>query len=61
MLDSAYCQKTDEILEKYPREERLHIPVIHGVQDAYHCLPPGENHARRTSHPRGAAYQTGPR
>ncbi|MBR1671972.1 MAG: NAD(P)H-dependent oxidoreductase subunit E [Fretibacterium sp.] len=40
MLDSAYYQKTDEILEKYPREERSLIPIIHDVQDEYHYLPP---------------------
>ena len=40
MLDSAYYEKTDEILDKYPREERSLIPIIHDVQDEYHYLPP---------------------
>ena len=40
MLDSAYYEKTDEILGKYPREERSLIPIIHDVQDEFHYLPP---------------------
>ena len=40
MLDSAYYEKTDEILDRYPREERSLIPIIHDVQEEYRYLPP---------------------
>ena len=39
MLDSAYYEKTDEILDRYPREERSLIPIIHDVQAEYRYLP----------------------
>ena len=39
MLDHAYYEKTDEILTRYPREERSLIPIIHDVHEEYSYLP----------------------
>ena len=39
MLDDAYYKKADEILAKYPREERSLIPIIHEIQETYNYLP----------------------
>lgn len=39
MLDNAYYEKTDEILTRYPREERSLIPIIHDVHEEYSYLP----------------------
>ncbi|WMJ83996.1 complex I 24 kDa subunit family protein [Oscillospiraceae bacterium LTW-04] len=40
MLDRSYYQKTDEIMENYPKEESALIPIIQDVQEEYHYLPP---------------------
>lgn len=40
MLESAYYQKADEILGRYPRQESSLIPIIHDVQNVFRYLPP---------------------
>ncbi len=39
MLDQSFYTKTDEILSKYPAQERSLIPIIHEVQEAYNYVP----------------------
>lgn len=39
-MDATYYEKTDEIMGKYPLEERSLIPIIQDVQEEYHYLPP---------------------
>ena len=39
MLDQSFYTKTDEILSKYPAQERSLIPIIHEVQEAWNYVP----------------------
>ena len=39
MLDSSFYAKTDEILSRYPAQERSLIPIIHEVQETYNYIP----------------------
>lgn len=39
MLDQSFYAKTDEILAKYPAQERSLIPIIHEVQEKYNYVP----------------------
>lgn len=39
-MSTAYYQKTDEILARYPKQESSLIPIIHDVQNIFRYLPP---------------------
>lgn len=39
MLDASFYAKTDEILSRYPAQERSLIPIIHEVQETYNYVP----------------------
>lgn len=39
MLDKSFYVKTDEILSRYPAQERSLIPIIHEVQETYNYVP----------------------
>ena len=39
MLEQSFYTKTDEILSKYPAQERSLIPIIHDLQEAYNYVP----------------------
>ena len=39
MLDKSFYDKADEILSKYPAQERSLIPIIHEIQEAYNYVP----------------------
>ena len=40
MLDKRYFQTTNEIISRYPLEEKSLIPIIQDIQAAYRYLPP---------------------
>lgn len=40
MLDKSFYDKTDEIMEGYPHEEKSLIPIIQEVQEEFRYLPP---------------------
>lgn len=40
MLDTSFCAKADEIMARYPMEERSLIPVIQDIQEEYSYVPP---------------------
>ena len=39
MLDNSFYTKTDEILSKYPAQERSLIPIIHEIQETWNYVP----------------------
>ena len=39
MLDNSFYTKTDEILGKYPAQERSLIPIIHEIQETWNYVP----------------------
>ena len=39
MLDTSFYAKTDEILSKYPPQERSLIPIIHEIQETWNYIP----------------------
>lgn len=39
MLDNSFYSKTDEILSKYPAQERSLIPIIHEIQETWNYIP----------------------
>ena len=39
MLDNSFYTKTDEILSKYPAQERSLIPIIHEIQETWNYIP----------------------
>lgn len=40
MPDTAYYEKTDEIMAGYPMEERSLIPIIQDIQEEFNYVPP---------------------
>lgn len=39
MLEQSFYDKTDEILCRYPAQERSLIPIIHEIQEAFNYVP----------------------
>lgn len=39
MPDQSLYEKTDEILSRYPAQERSLIPIIHDIQEEYNYVP----------------------
>ena len=40
MLDTSYYEKTDEVMARYPVEERSLIPIIQDIQEEFSYVPP---------------------
>ena len=40
MLDASFYKKADEVMTRYPREERSLIPIVQDIQEAFSYVPP---------------------